>query len=196
MLSGGSAAIVANASPAYADVATTAYSIDAPANGVGDVVASPGIVVKGAVTSFDVKFRVTVVLSGAAAGTWVSVAPSSPLGSLPTNVKLVDGSAPTCSQAGTGGGVVGTTVVTVDLGSSCSLAAGDEVEVDFTAESPGARPNFYFNATTSANRAPAASNLVTASSSPPTFSATSQSLGAEASYSVTDAGHALCCSGA
>ena len=80
MLSGGSAAIVANASPAYADVATTAYSIDAPANGVGDVVASPGIVVKGAVTSFDVKFRVTVLLSGAAAGTWVSVAPGNFVG--------------------------------------------------------------------------------------------------------------------
>ena len=187
VLSGGSAAIVASAPPAYADVATSTYSIGAPASGVSDVVASPGVVVGGAVTSFDVKFRVTVALSGSTAGTWVSVAPSSPLGSSPVSVRLVDEAAPTCSQAGTGGGVVGASVVTVDLGSSCSLTAGDEVEVDFTAKSPRVGPSFYFSVTSSVNRAPATSSPVTTSSSPPAFSATSQSLGAQVSYSVTDA---------
>ncbi len=186
-LCGSGVAVVTSAVPAYGDVATSTYSIEAPASGVSDVVASPGVVVAGAVTSFNVKFRVTVALSGSSSGTWVSVTPSSPLGSSPVSVRLVDEAAPTCSQAGAGAGAVGAAAVTVDLGSACSLAAGDDLEVGFIAKSPRVGPSFYFSVTTSANRAPATSSPVTTSSSPPAFSATSQSLGAHASYAVTDA---------
>lgn len=190
-LLGASAAVVLSAAPAYADVATATYSIEAPTSAVSDVVAAPAVVVNGTATSFDVKFMVTSALSGAAGGAWVSVAPSSPFGSLPTAVTLVDDSAATCSQAGTEGGSIATSGLTVDLAGSCSLAAGDEVEVGFAALSPALSPgnghSFYLSVTTSANAVPAASNPVVTTSSPPALSASSQALGASASYLLTGA---------
>jgi hypothetical protein len=173
--------------PAYADVASAPYAITAPTSAVSEVVASPGVVVQGSPASFEVRFKVTVALSGSQPGTWVSVVPSSPLGSVPVGVEIVDLSASTCSRAGTNGGALSGSVVTVDLAPSCSMAAGDDVEVGFSTKVPSTARSFYFSVTTSANPAPAASGAVMVSSSPPAFSATSQALGANATYMVSDA---------
>jgi hypothetical protein len=172
---------------AYADVATAPYDIGAPANAVGEVTASPATAASGVKTAFEVKFRVTVALSGSSAEEWVSVVSSSPLGSTPSAVSVLDDSASTCLQAGSDGGGVSRAAVTVDLGEGCSLAAGDEAEVDFTAEAPGGAQSFSFSVTTSANPAPAVSNPVVVASAPPTFSAASESLGASTTYMVGDA---------
>jgi hypothetical protein len=183
----GGASFVLGASPAYADVATGPYAIVAPTSAVSDVVASPGVVVQGSVASFEVRFKVTVALSGSRPGAWVSVVPSSPLSAVPAGVSMLDLSASTCSQSGTDDGAVNASIVTVDLGPSCSMAAGDEVEIGFSTKNPSSARSFYFSVTTSANPAPAASGAVMVSSSPPAFWATSQALGADATYVVSDA---------
>lgn len=180
-------ALLAVQGTAQADVATVAYGIEAPPNAVADVSALPSTAPEGAPTSFEVSFRVTAALSGASVGSWISVVPSSPLGESPSNVSLVDNTAPTCSRQGSDGGGVSASVVTVDLASSCSLDAGDEVKVSFTALAPAAAHTFYFSVTTSRNPSPATSNPVIIASSPPALSAASEGLAASTTYTVGDA---------
>jgi len=180
------AGLVGPAPPALADVASAPYSIEAPAGTVAAVEASPAAVVPSAPTTFEVKFKLTVDLSGTSPGAWVSVAPSSPLAAAPTGVTLTDSTAPTCSEAGTGGGALSASVVTVKLSTSCSLAVGDVAEVDFSASAPALPHSLTFLVTTSSNTSPAASNPVVVTSAP-AFSSSSQQLGVAATYFIDDA---------
>jgi hypothetical protein len=181
------ALILPMAQPAYADVATGPYNIGVPTDAVNSVMVSPSAAVAGAATSFEVKFRLTSPLLGSVAGTWVSVIPSISFGSVPRTVSVLDDTSATCVQSGPGGARLGASVVTVNLGSNCSAAPGDDLEVDFTAVVPANAHSFYFSVTTSANSSSAASNSVTTTSSPPTFSTSSQALGTNATYSIEDA---------
>ncbi len=130
------AGLSADVPAANAEVVTATYVIGTPTNAVAGVVASPATLSQGAPTPFVVKFRATAALSGTGASS-VSITSSAPLATAPSTVALIDDSDTACFQGGTNGGLVGTTTLTVDLTSSCNVAAGDEVEVDFTAS---ARP--------------------------------------------------------
>jgi hypothetical protein len=180
------AGLWATAAPAYAEVATAVYTIGAPTNAVAGVVASPATLSQGPSTLFVVKFRATAPLSGTGAG-WVTITTSAAWASLPGNVALIDDSDTACFQAGTNGGPVSSTTVEVNLASSCNVAVGDEVEVDFTASGPGAVGDFALTVTTSGNSSPAISNTLMVEPAPPTFSATSVVLGANATYTLSDA---------
>lgn len=187
LLAGTALAVAAPRTPAWADVATAPYAIEAPANTVADVAAQPGAVVPAALTSFEVSFKLTAPLSGSSPGAWVSVVPSSALASAPVQVTLTDASTTTCTESGTGGGAASVTALTVDLGSDCSLAEGDVAEVRFTAEAPTLAHGFAFAVTTSSNPSPGVSNPVVAAASPPAFSSSSQRLGASGTYFIEGA---------
>ncbi len=174
------------APPAYAEVATAQYTIGTPTNAVAGVVASPATLSQSAPSPFVVKFRATVALSGTGAST-VTVNSSTALATAPNSVSLVDDTDTACFQAGTNGGPLGTTTFTIDLAASCSIAAGDEVEVDFTAAGPPITGDFDLTVTTSGNATPAISNILTVEPQPPTISATSVVLGANATYTLSDA---------
>ena len=126
------AGLWADVPPANAEVVTATYVIGTPTNAVAGVVASPATLSQGAPTPFVVKFRATAALSGTGASS-VTITSSAALATAPSTVALIDDSDTACFQGGTNGGLVGTTTLTVDLASSCNVAAGDEVEVDFTA---------------------------------------------------------------
>jgi hypothetical protein len=178
--------LVTSAAPAYADVGTSTYTIGTPTDAVGSVMASPSTVVQSGPTSFEVTFKATAALSGADAGT-ITIASSVSLTSAPSNVAAIDDSGTACFQTGTNGGGVSTSGLTVDLGASCNLNAGAEVEVDFTAGSPVEAGEFDFTVTTSGNATPAVSNAIIVSGTPPTLSVSSTALGANANYTITDA---------
>ncbi len=179
------AGVVVTPTPAYADVSTADYTIGTPTNSVSHVAASPSTLVQGAATSFKVQFQATSALSGGA-GSTISIVSSANLTSPPGDVSLVDNTAPACLQGGTGGGAASASGVTVDLGSACAINAGDLVEVDFTAAGPATTGDLYFTVTTSGNATPAVSNTLTIGTIPPTFSATSVVLGANATYALSD----------
>jgi hypothetical protein len=172
--------------PAFADVATAEYSIGTATNAVADVVAAPSTVPRNTLTNFVVDFRATAALTGTGANT-VTVASSSPLANTPGSVALKDDSNNACSQTGTNGGVVSPTTIAVELASSCTISAGDKVEVEFSAAGPASTGIFDFSVTTSANGAPASSNSLAVGEAPPILSATSVVLGANANYTLEDA---------
>jgi hypothetical protein len=178
-------ALMATALPAYGDVTTNAYTIGAPSGAVGAVAASPSSVGEGALTNFAVTFDLPAALSGPGNDS-VTVTPSIALASVPANIDLVGGS---CIQAGTGGvggtGSASTAAVTIELSSSCSLSAGQQVEVGFTADAPSTTGTMYFDASTSKNATPASSNPVTITVATPQLSAASAQFGGNTTYSVT-----------
>ena len=180
------AGVWAAAPPAYAQVVTAAYAIGTPTNAVASVVASPATLSQSAPTTFVVKFRATVALSGTGSSS-VTITSSAALATAPTSVALIDDSNSACFQAGSNGGPVGTTTITVDLVASCNVATGDEVEVDFTASGPSSIGDFTLAVTTSGNGSPAASNTLMVEPAPPTVSATSVVLGANATYTLSGA---------
>ena len=180
------AGLSADVPAANAEVVTATYVIGTPTNAVAGVVASPATLSQGAPTPFVVKFRATAALSGTGASS-VSITSSAPLATAPSTVALIDDSDTACFQGGTNGGLVGTTTLTVDLASSCNVAAGDEVEVDFTASGPTAIGDFTLAVTTSGNNAPGVSNTLTVEPTPPTLSASSVVLGANATYTLSGA---------
>ena len=177
--------LMATALPAYGGVSTNTYTIGAPSGAVGAVAASPGSVGEGALTNFAVTFDLPAALSGPSDDS-VTVTPSTALASVPANIDIVGGS---CIQAGTGGmggaGRVSTTAVTIELSSSCSLSAGQNVEVGFAADAPSTTGTMYFDVSTSKNATPASSNSVTIVVARPQLSAASAQLGANTTYSVT-----------
>src|SRR5580693_3791690 len=61
------AGIVIVAGPASADVTSSDYTIGSPTGAVSDVVASPGTVLEGSSTNFEVNFTVGPSLSGSSA---------------------------------------------------------------------------------------------------------------------------------
>ena len=183
------ASLASMAAPAYASVVSSAYTIGSPSGSVGSVTASPASVGAGAATSFTVKFTASGALSGGAAS-WVTITPSEALTSAPASVDLLDDSGSGCIQAGTAGtGGAGTTTVTgitLELGSSCSISAGNTVEVDFNANAPSGAGSFHFTVATSANTTPAASNDITIGSSGATLSAVTVAFGANTTYSISN----------
>jgi len=180
------AMLVPFAPHAYASVGSAPYTIGTPSNAVSDVTASPATIVEGAPTNFEVNFMATATLNGSSTADIV-ITSSADLVGLPADVSLVDDTHTACFQGGTNGGAVSTTSITVQLLSSCTVEAGDVVEVDFRAGSPGSTGSFDFTVTTSANTTPGTSNGISVSATPPTLSATVAALGANASYTVTDA---------
>ncbi len=116
---------------------------------------------------------------------FVTVTPSTALASVPANIDIVGGS---CIQAGTGGvggaGSASAVAVTIELSSSCSLSAGQQVEVGFTAGAPSATGTMYFDVSTSKNATPASSGPITIAVAGPQLSAASAQFGANTTYSV------------
>jgi hypothetical protein len=121
------------------------------------------------------------------AGSTITVTPSSPLATAPTNVSLIDDTETECFQSGTGGAPANPMTLTVQLFNSCSINPGDQVEVDFTAGGPALPGNFDFTVITSDNSTPATSNGLTVGTTPPTWSAASYVLGANTSYLLSGA---------
>ena len=159
------AGLVATALPAYADVTSTAYTIGTPTGGVTAIAASPTSVTTNASTQFKVTFTTPAALAGSS-DSWVTVTPSESLVSSPSSIALVGGS---CIQAGTSGaggaGIDTTTTVTIELGSTCAISAGDSVEVIYTADAPSTTSTFTFTITTSSDTYPTTSNEIAVSTS-------------------------------
>ena len=119
------AGLAVTALPAYADVTSSDYTIGTPTGAVTAVAASPAAATTAASTQFKVTFTTPAALAGTS-DSWVIVTPSESLGSAPANIALVGGS---CIQSGTvGSGGAGNdtaATVTIELGSACSISAGD-----------------------------------------------------------------------
>ena len=179
------AGLVATAVPAYGDVTTNTYTIGAPGGAVSDLAASPTSVGEGALTDFVVTFDLPAALSGPSDNS-VTVTPSTALASVPANIDIVGGSCIQAGTAGTGGaGGASTTALTIELSSGCSLNAGQDVAVGFTADAPSTTGTMYFDVSTSKNATPASSNSVTIAVAGPQLSAASAQFGANTTYSVT-----------
>jgi hypothetical protein len=166
---------------AFADVQSSYYTIGTPGPPVDGVMATPSPVAPDSLTNFEVTFTAATSLAGGA-GAFVAITPSTPLGSTPGNVELLDGIS--CIQAGPDGGALSGTGLTVVLNNSCSISAGSTVEVDFTADAPVMSGTFTFAVTTSANGTLARSNVVHVVG--PTLSADSYMPGASTTYTVSD----------
>lgn len=178
-----SAGLLLTAGPAYADVTSNVYTIGSPSHAVTNVASSPSAVGVAASTNFEVTFTVAKSLSGNSSD-WVSVVPSTPLGSTPANIDLVGSS---CVQAGTNGGAFTASGITVNLNGSCSLAGGSKAEVDFQADAPASTGTFTFAVTTTQNATPATSNTVTVSTGGPALTAATYGLGANTVYTISNA---------
>jgi len=179
--------------PAYASVISGYYTIGSPSGAVSAVSAAPSSVSAGASTEFSVTFTAAASLSGADGG-WITVTPSESLGTSPAGADVIDTAGASCLQAGTegvgGAGMATTTELMVELSSSCSIAAGDKVDVTFRADAPSSAGNLSFTVTTSDNESPATSNNVTvgtSSTSSATLSAGSVGFGANTTYSISGA---------
>ena len=175
--------LAVTAGPAYADVTTSTYTIGSPSPAVTSVTASPSGATVVSVTNFEVSFTVNPSLSGGGAD-WVSVVPSTALGSTPSNIALVGSS---CVQAGTNGGAYSATGLTIDLNASCSLSSGTKAEVDFVADAPASTGTFSFAVTTSKNSSPATSNTITVTTAGPVLTAATYAFGANTTYTIDNA---------
>ena len=115
------------------------------------------------------------------------MAPSEALVSVPANIDLVGGS---CIQSGTAGaGGAGTdlsTGFTIELSTSCSINAGNTVQVYFTADAPSATGSFYFTVATSTNGTLASSNTVNVGTSAGDLTASGYGFGSNAQYTISN----------
>jgi hypothetical protein len=168
---------------ADADVASSAYTIGTPTPPVSDVVASPSTVTTDTSTNFEVRFTLGTALSGSAGDT-ITIVPSVSLGSTPMPITLTGSS---CAQAGTNGGTFSATGLTINVESSCTIAAGTVAEVDFAASAPAVTGAFSFIVTTSQNDTRASSNAVTVTTAGPVLTAASQAFGANTTYTISNA---------
>ncbi len=171
------------AGPAYADVATNAYTIGTPSTAVSAVTVAPTATSASTPTKFEVHFVATAPLTS---GSTITIGDSTAADSVTagaSQVQVLDGAA-TClepfpsytAQRGAG--------LEVTLGSTCNIGTGDMAEVDFTA-SVAASPNlFTFDVVTSSNSTAAISDAVTVSPAPPTASAISPGLGVNTVYTI------------
>ncbi|HTW08037.1 MAG TPA: hypothetical protein VME46_11025 [Acidimicrobiales bacterium] len=175
------AGVLATAGTAYADVTSSPYTIGAPSGAVTGVTVTPTGAPVSTETNFEVTFLANPALS-ASSSDWVSIMPSQAFNTTPSNVDLVGTS---CVQGNAGGGSVTPSGITIELASSCSVASGSKVEVDFEAETPASPGAFNFSVTTSRNSTPATSNSVTLSNSGPALTAISQGFGANTTYTVS-----------
>ncbi len=175
--------LAVTAGPAYADVTTSTYTIGSPSPAVASAVASPSGATVDAATNFEVRFTVNPALSGSGAD-WVTVVPSTALGSTPSNIDLVGSS---CIQSGTNGGAYSATGLTIDLQGSCSLGSGSTAEVDFKANAPTSTGTFSFAVTTSKNSSTATTNTVTVTTAGPVLTAGQYAFGANTVYTIDNA---------
>jgi hypothetical protein len=178
------AGLAVTALPAYADVTSSDYTIGTPTGAVTSIAATPVAATTGASTQFTVTFITPAALSGNS-DSWVTVTPSESLGSVPVNIALVGGS---CIQSGTtgsgGAGIDSAATVTIELNSTCAIAAGTSMEVIYTADAPTATSTFNFTITTSGDTYPTTSNEISVSSSGSSLTASSLSFGANATYTI------------
>jgi hypothetical protein len=183
--------------PAYAQstVTTSTYTIGSPSGAVADVTATPTSVTTATSNGYEVTFEATSALSGTtpddivistSSGTTFDGAVS------PDNIELIDSSSSTCFQnSGPGGTLISNATDTgfeVTLSSACSIAAGNTVQVDFTAFDPASTGTFTLGVTTDLNGTTASSNAITVTSVPPTLSAGVSSIGTNTTYTIDDAG--------
>lgn len=176
-------ALAATAGVAYGDVTSSDYTIGTPTGPVSSVVVTPSKVAVGTSTNFEVSFTPGTPLAGSASD-WISITPSTALGSTPTDIDLVGSS---CAQAGTDGGAYSAVGITIDLDSLCSTGANSKVQVDFTANAPVGTGTLSFTVTTSENDTPAASNSVTVTSPRPVLTAASYAFGESTTYTIGEA---------
>jgi hypothetical protein len=169
--------------PASADATSDPYTIGSPTAGVTDVAAAPSSVSVDTSTQFTVTFTLPTALSGGGAD-WVSVVPSTPLGSTPSAIAL---SGSSCVQSGTNGGAYSATGFTVDLSASCSLGSGTQGAIYFTADAPAATGTFSFSVTTSQNSTPGTSNEITVATAGPILTAAAYDFGANTTYTISNA---------
>ena len=173
------------AAPAYADVTSNYYTIGTPSGGVSTVEATPVSVGAAASANFEVTFTSASALSGTS-DSYITVAPSEALNSVPANINLVG--AP-CIQSGTGGaGGLGTDLssgISIELGSSCNIGAGSTVEVYFSAEAPPSTGTFFFTVSTSSNGTLATSNTISVGTSAGNLTASMYGFGDNAQYTIT-----------
>jgi hypothetical protein len=170
--------------PAFAAVTSNPYTIGTPSGAVNSVTVSPTTGLSGTATSYTVTF---ISPGAVASGGTVTIGDSTTnnsVASTASGVTLVSG---TCLQSGGNANGTSGTVITLNS-SSCSagIAAGATVSVGFSATNPTA--NFNFAVATSANSTRANSPTVTISSSPPTVSAASLSLGVNTTYTISSVG--------
>jgi hypothetical protein len=179
------AGLAVTALPAYADVTSNDYTIGSATGAVSTVVATPTSVSASGPTNFEVSFTAASGLAGSS-DSYITVAPSVPLVSTPANIDLVGGS---CIQSGTAGaGGAGsdlTSGITIELGSACSLSAGNTVEVLFNADAPSSTGTFYFTVSTSSNGTLATSNNINVGTSAGNLTASGYGFGSNAQYTIT-----------
>jgi hypothetical protein len=175
--------LAVTAGPAYADVTTSTYTIGSPSPAVTSVTAAPSGATVGSLTTFEVSFTVNPSLSGSSSA-WVSVVPSTSLGSTPSSIDLIGSS---CVQAGTNGGAYSATGVTINLNASCNLSSGTKAEVDFKADAPASTGTFSFAVTTSSNSSSATSNTITVTAAGPVLTAATYAFGANTTYTINNA---------
>ncbi len=180
------AGLAVTALPAYADVTSNDYTIGSPSGAVSTVVATPSTVAASGSTNFQVSFTSPSGLAGSS-DSYITVAPSEALVSVPANIDLVGGS---CIQSGTAGaGGAGTdlsTGFTIELSTSCSINAGNTVQVYFTADAPSATGSFYFTVATSTNGTLASSNTVNVGTSAGDLTASGYGFGSNAQYTISN----------
>jgi hypothetical protein len=180
------AGLVVTALPASASITSADYTIGTPTGQVASATATPAAVTASASTNFEVSFTTPTSLSGGA-DSWVNITPSVVLSSVPTSVAIAGGS---CIQSGTAGaagsGLALTSLLTIDLGATCTLTAGSSVQVFFTAEAPASIGTFDFAVTTSSDSTTATSNNVTVGTTVSPLSALSYSFGANTSYTISN----------
>lgn len=181
------AALVATELPASASVTSAPYTIGSPGSAVGTVSATPLTTTISTATAFEIGFTTPSALSGASDAS-ITVTPSQVLGGAPTQVALT-GSGGSCIQSGTAGaggaGFLAANQVTIELGASCSFAAGSSVQVYLSAPAPATAGTFYFSVTTSANPSAATSNTIAVASSQATLSAVHYTSGDNTTYTIT-----------
>jgi hypothetical protein len=181
------AAVAISAAPAFANVTSNTYTIGTVSGAVSGLAVSPTTVTTSTVgQSFALTFTATAALTTGNTITVNANTAAPLLFTAMSNAQVIDHSNTCFFNAGNPLGATISTF-TVTLPSSCSVAIGDSVEVDFQAETPATTGTLAFAVATTNNGASASVN-VTVTSQPPSASASVSSLGADATYTITGVG--------
>jgi hypothetical protein len=175
-------ALGSDPAPAFADVTSYSYGIGAMPGSVANVTVTPRVVATGQSTYFQVTFAMNEDLSGSS-GAPITLVPSETLFDPPSSVSLADGS---CTQSGTNGGTLSDTGLTIDVASSCTLAAETSVTVAFDASGPVNPGRMTFAVSVNAAVLPGTSNPVSVvQQSGPVLSAGTYQSGALTFYTIS-----------
>jgi hypothetical protein len=178
------AGLAATALPASATATTNSYTIGSLTGSVSNVTISPTTTTALAAESEELFFTATAALTTANV---ITVTADETLGASVTGVQLIDATGPCLYNAGTVA-TVGDTF-TVTLPASCTIAVGNNVQVDFTF-TPAAtdEPTTTFEVTTTNNGTASSAADLTVNSTPPSVSASSLTTGYNAVYTITNIG--------